>query len=201
MSFGKNDFQIVKEEKLYQGVFRLMRYHLRHRLFDGTWSTIFTRELLERASAAAVLPYDPVLDNVILIQQFRPGCIRDAVSPWLIEIPAGIIVNETPEEVAMHEAFEEAGCQISNLHSICEYYVSPGGSDEYLTLYCGKVDAANIKGVFGLAEENENIQVMNIPRTQAMEYLRENKIKTSPALLSLLWLESNRPMLLEKWEP
>lgn len=191
MKFGKKDFEIVKEEKLYQGVFRLMRYHLRHRLFDGSWSSIFTRELLERASAAAVLPYDPLLDHVILIEQFRPGSMRDATSPWLIEIPAGIIINETPEEVATHEAFEEAGCHVSDLHPICEYYVSPGGSDEYLTLYCAKVDAANIQGVFGLSTEHENIKVLNIPRKEALALAYDNKIKTSPALLSLFWLEMN----------
>lgn len=191
--FGKNDFEVSSKEVFYDGFFRLVRYHLRHKLFDGGWSEIFTREILERSSAAALLPYDPVLDHVILIEQFRPGSMNDSQSPWLIEIPAGIIgAQNTPQEIAIHEAFEEAGCQIESLHPICEYYVSPGGSNEYISIYCGKIDAKNAGGIHGLSSEHENIRAINVPRKEALQWVFTGKIKTAPAMVSLLWLELNK---------
>src|SRR4029079_17399724 len=139
--FTHQDYEIINREVLYKGVFTLARYSLRHRLFEGGQSEVMQREVLERLSATGVLPYDPVLDRVILIEQFRPGSLANPKSPWLIEIPAGIFRNnEQPDEVAYREADEEAGCKIEMLVPISEYFVSPGGSNEYIHLYCGKVD-------------------------------------------------------------
>lgn len=196
----KDDFELVKREVLYQGVFSLALYHIRHRLFNGEWSEVFQREMFERSSAAAVLPYDPTLDRVILIEQFRPGSIKDSVSPWLIEIPAGILTTEeTPEALARREAMEEAGCDIKKAELICDYYVSPGGSNEYLHLFCGEVDAREISGIFGLKDEHEDIRVMNIPAEEAFALLNSGKIKTSPAMMSLYWLQIHRERLQATW--
>lgn len=198
--FTHNDYEITDREVLYQGIFRLARYHLRHRLFKGEWSEAVQREVFERPSAAAILPYDPLLNRVILIEQFRPGALAEPTSPWLIEIPAGLLgYNEPPDQVASREAKEEAGCQILELEPICEYFVSPGGSNEYLNLYCGKVDASDIQGVHGLEHEQEDIRVMNIPLEDAFVLLRSGKIKTSPAIMSLLWLQLNYLKLQERW--
>lgn len=199
--FGKQDFEVVKREQLYSGVFTLSRLHLRHRLFNGGWSEVFTRELLERYSAAAVLPYDPILDRVILIEQIRPGSLTDAKTPWLVEIPAGVLVppDDTYEEVAHHEAEEEAGCSVSDLVPICEYYVSPGGSNEYIKIYCGRVDASHAEGVHGLKHEHEDIRVMNLSYSEAIEKLYRGEVKTSPATSALFWLQTNREMLRQRW--
>src|SRR5579862_5322879 len=114
--FGQDDYKIEKSEVLYQGVFRLLRYHIKQRLFNGGWSDVFTREVLERYSAAAVLPYDPILDRVILIEQFRPGSIKNPEGPWLLEIPAGILKeDDKPDQIAHSEAEEEAGCTLLDL--------------------------------------------------------------------------------------
>ncbi len=191
--FTQNDYEISQREVLYQGIFRLTRYHLRHRLFEGGWSDTMQREVLERYSAAAVLPYDPVLDRVILIEQFRPGSIADPESPWLIEIPAGILEkNEQPIEVAHREAIEEAGCDLRDLRLISEYFPSPGGSNEYIHIYCGKVDSKGIGGVHGLKHEQEDIRVLNLPTDEALQLLQSGKIKTSPAIIALLWLQLHR---------
>ena len=199
--FTQQDYKIIERKVLYQGVFTLVRLTLQHRLFDGTWSEQIQRELLERRSAAAILPYDPVLDRVILIEQFRPGSFADPQSPWLIEIPAGVLgKNEQPNEVAHREAIEEANCHISHLTPICEYFVSPGGTDEYLNLYCGKVDSRDIKGVHGLKNEHEDIRVINIPTDEAIAKFYAGQIKTSPAIIALLWLQSHRKQLQEEWQ-
>lgn len=194
-SFGKDDYEIVKREAVYSGIFTLARFQVRHRLFNGGWSETFVREVLERYSAAAVLPYDPVLDRVILIEQFRIGSKQ-----WLLEVPAGILVgDDTYENVAYHEAEEEAGCTLTELLPISEYFVSPGGATEYLHLYCGKVDATNIGGVHGLKHEHEDIRVLNISYDDAIKKLNAGEIKTSPAIISLLWLQINRTQLRKQW--
>lgn len=199
--FTHQDYEIIEREILYQGVFRLIRYTLRHRLFDGTWGEKVQREMLERRSATGILPYDPVRDRVILIEQFRPGSLADPQSPWLIEIPAGILgENEKPDEVAYREAMEEANCKILSLKPICEYFVSPGGTNEYLNLYCGKIDSQGIEGIYGLKHENEDIRVINISTDEAVDKFYTGQIKTSPAIIALLWLQIHRRELQEVWQ-
>jgi ADP-ribose pyrophosphatase len=197
-----SDVEIIKRDVLYQGVFRMMRYHLRHKRFDGDWSNVFTREVMERKSAAGVLPYDPILDQVILIEQFRPGALNHPENgPWLLEIVAGVYdESETPAEVAKRESVEEAGSDILDLHQICEYFVSPGGSDEYLHLFIGRVDASNAGGIHGLPEENEDIRTFAVSADEAFTMLQEGKIKTSPAIIALQWLQLNREWLKQLWQ-
>ncbi len=200
-SFTQNDYEVVSREVPFEGFFRMARYQIRFRLFNGGWSNIVTREIMERKSAAGVLPYDPVLDQVILIEQFRPGALANPPSPWLIETVAGVFEpNDKPADIAVREANEEAGCEILDLYPICEYFVSPGGSNEYFHLYCGRIDATNAGGVFGLAEENEDIRAVILPADEAFVWLQEGKIKTSPAIISLQWLLLNREWLRQLWQ-
>ena len=191
--FDQNDYEIVQRDTLYSGVFRLMRYHVRQRLFKGGWSEIYTREILERFSAAAVLPYDPVLDRVILIEQLRAGSLSNSKGPWLLEIPAGVLTGkETFISTAHQEAWEEAGCTLQALYPITEYYVSPGTSTEYLSVFCGKIDATGVGGIHGLAHEHEDIRVLDLAYHEALEKLQRGEIKTSPAIIALMWLQLNR---------
>jgi ADP-ribose pyrophosphatase len=200
-SFSKNDLEIIQREVLYQGVFRLARYHVRHRLFNGGWSRDFTRELFERKSAVAILPYDPVLDSVVLIEQFRIGAMASQQGPWILEIVAGIFDHdESPAEVALRESKEEANCEILDLQPICEYFVSPGGSNEHLQLFCGRVDASHAGGIHGLPEENEDIRAFTVPTDEAIRMIQEGKINTSPAIISLQWLQINRDRLKQLWQ-
>ena len=141
---------ILDKTVCYDGFFRIERYRLRHQLFRGGWSREITRELFERGHAAAVLPYDPLLDAVVLIEQFRIGALETPGDPWLLEIVAGVIdkPDETPEDVVRREAVEEANCVIQDIVHICDYFVSPGGTSECISLFCGKVDAAGVGGVW-----------------------------------------------------
>lgn len=200
--FSQNDYEIIKREEVYKGVFCLARYHLKIRTFAGERSPGFTREILERKSAVAILPYDPILDQVILIEQFRAGAIaHQPENPWLIEIVAGVYdKNESTQEVARRETEEEAGCKILDLYSICDYFVSPGGSNEYLHLFCGRIDARNAGGIYGLAHEHEDIRAFALPREEAYMLLTEGKIKTSPAIIALQWLQLNGEWLKQLWQ-
>jgi ADP-ribose pyrophosphatase len=113
-------------ETLFQGYFRVIRLHLTHAGFRGGTIGPFTRELLERGYAAAVLPYDPLTDHVLLIEQFRPAPVANHdPEPWLLEIIAGIIESgEAPEQVARREAQEEANCTLTDIVLLHECYIS-----------------------------------------------------------------------------
>ena len=201
--FSKQDVELIQREVLHQSVFCLARYELRHRLFNGEWSTRFSREILERKSAVAVLPYDPLLDKVVLIQQFRAGAIGSlhVATPWLIETVAGVYdENETPSQVALRESEEEAGCKILDLCLICDYFASPGGCNEHLFLFCGHINAAQVGGIHGLAEEHEDIRAFALPFDEAYALIEQGKIKTSPAIISLQWLLLNRERLRQQWQ-
>lgn len=200
-SFTQNDYEITKREVLYQGFFRMVKNHIRHKRFDNTWSQEFSREVLERQSAVGVLPYDPVLDQIVLIEQFRAGAIANPQSPWLVEIIAGIYQHDQqPKEVVKHEAQEEAGLELLDLYPVYEYFVSPGGSDEQFSLYIGRVNASQAGGLFGLPEENEDIRAFTLSLDDALDILRAGKIKTAPAIIALQWLQLNREWLRQLWQ-
>jgi ADP-ribose pyrophosphatase len=184
----------------YNGFFRLECYRLRHRLFSGAWSHELVREVFERGHAAAVLPYDPVHDQVVLIEQFRIGALEAPGGPWLLEIVAGVIdATETPQEVIRREAIEESGCTIHEIVPICEYLVSPGGSSERLTLFCGKVDASLAGGTHGLADEGEDTRVVVLEFAEAVAHLQAGKIKAAAPIIALQWLMLNREQLRRRW--
>jgi ADP-ribose pyrophosphatase len=193
--------EILEKIVCYDGFFRLERYRLRHRLFHGGWSREISRECFERGHAVAVLPYDPVLDAVVLIEQFRIGALDAPYDPWLLEIVAGVLdkPDETPEDVARREAVEEANCYIQEMVYICEYFVSPGGTSERISLFCGKVDATGVEGVYGLAEEAEDIRVIVVSFPEALAQLQAGNIKSAAPIIALQWLQLNHAQLRARW--
>ena len=192
--------EIAKREELFLGYFRIDRYHLRHRLFAGGMSAPFMREIFERGHAAAVLPYDPARDEVVLIEQFRPGALAAGFHPWLIEPVAGIIEpGESAESVARREAVEEAGCDIAALVPMHHYLTSPGGTSESCALFCGKVDAARAGGIHGLDDENEDIRVTAVPFAQARAWLDEGRLNNALTIIAIQWLALNREKLRADW--
>ncbi|WP_116475135.1 ADP-ribose diphosphatase [Zobellella maritima] len=195
-AFGRDDMQIVGRETAYRGFFRMLRLRLRHKLFGGGWSQILTRELFERGHAVAVLPYDPVRDEVVLVEQFRVGAIEQGDSPWLLEIVAGIVeAGESEEEVARREAGEEAGLTITTLTRALGYFSSPGGCSERITVFIGEVDASQAATHAGLATEGEDIRVLRVSRELAMTWLLAEKIDNAASVIALQWLELNRNRL------
>ncbi len=185
-------WKLNNHEVLFEKYFRLEEYSISHDLFAGGESNVFTREIFERGTVVAILPYDPERRKVVLIEQFRVGAIHDSDSPWLMECVAGVVESgEAEDEVAIRESQEEAGCDIKQLHQICKYYVSPGGTTETCALYCGIVDSEGVGGIHGLPEENEDIRVEVVDAEQAYQWVREGVIKSSATIMALQWLELN----------
>lgn len=194
----KYQWKLEKHLTLFEKYFKLDEYSITHELFAGGFSPVFTREIFERGTVVAVLPYDPVQRKVVLIEQFRAGAIDDTDGPWLIECVAGVIeTGESESEVALRECEEEAGCTISRLETISRYYVSPGGTSEHCSLFCGIVDSEGVGGIHGLPHEHEDIRVMVIDSAQAYGWVRDGKIRSSATIIALQWLELNEPRIIE----
>lgn len=194
-------FEILNKEIVYQGFFRVEKYRLKHTMFGGGWSAEMTRELFMRGSCVAVLLYDPDADKVVLIEQFRTGAILNPDKAWLVEIVAGAIEEgETAEEVAYRESLEEAGCEIQQLRVINEFYTTPGGSSEWITLFCGKVDSAQAGGIHGLDHEDEDILVRAVDFDEVYLMLENGEIDSAIPIIAIQWLALNRQKLKQEWE-
>ena len=192
--------EIRDKQTVFQGYFRVDRYLLRHELHEGGWSGEIKREVFERGHAAGLLGYDPARDEVLLIEQFRIGAYAANYPSWVTEIVAGIIEDgESPEDVVRREIVEEAGCEVGELIPIADYLVSPGGTSETMTLFCGRVDLKDAGGIHGLDHEQEDIRVLAMPRKEAVKRLRERRIKNSMTIIALQWLELNHEALRKSW--
>lgn len=193
-------FSIIRRESLHQGFLSLTRLELKHTLFSGGWSQTVQRELLERKNAVAVIPYDPVRDEIVLIEQFRVGAIADNERAWLIEIVAGEIEkDELPEEVALRETEEEAGLRIEKLQHCFDFYLSPGGSTEKISLYCGLVDSSGAGGIHGVSTEDEDIRVCAVKFSDAIRRLETGEIRSAIPLIGLQWMAMNRERIRSVW--
>lgn len=196
--FSRADVDIKKQETVFSGFFKMERYLLRHRLFKGGWSGDVQRELFVRGDAVGVLLYDPVRDAVALTQQFRIGCFENTTGPWVWEIVAGMMeTGEVPENVAVREVAEETGLRINatQLHNICRYYNSPGGSSARMQLFCSLCQLDAVEGVFGLPEENEDIRVQTFSADDAFKAVLSGDINNAAAVIALQWLQMNRQRL------
>lgn len=183
-------FRIIQQQTPYQGFFQLECYTLQHELFAGGWSGEFQREVLNRGHAVAVLLHDPASNNVLLVEQFRPGALQDEAGPWMLEIVAGMVEpGETNAEVARRESMEEAGCAVAEVEHILDYYPSAGGCSETIGLYYAPLDLSKVQpGVHGLDSENEDIRTHIIPLPQAIDWISHGKIKSSMTIIALQWL-------------
>ncbi|EKY3223690.1 ADP-ribose diphosphatase [Cronobacter dublinensis] len=200
VTFTKNDVEIIAREKLYRGFFSLDLYRFRHRLFNGEMSGEVRREIFERGHAAVLLPFDPVRDEVVLIEQIRIAAFDTSDTPWLLELVAGIIEpGETVEEVARREAMEEAGLDVGRVKKFMSYLASPGGTSERLSLLVGEVDATTAQGIHGLADENEDIRVHVVSREQAYLWVEEGRIDNAASVIALQWLQLHHHALRNEW--
>jgi ADP-ribose pyrophosphatase len=198
--YTRADVEILEQDWVFRGYFGVRQVILRHRKFDGSWSEAITRELFERGDAVAVLPYDVARDELILIEQFRPGALNDGGSPWMLELVAGVVEpDESDSEVAHREALEEAGCTLDKIELIATFYPSAGACTEQIRCFVGRVDSAPERGVFGLDEEHEDIKVHRVSCEQAFAMLHDNKVNNGHTLIALQWLALNHQALRKRW--
>ena len=204
--FDAKDVEIISRSLEHDGFLRIEHLQLRHRLFSGAWSDVFMRELQLKDPAVGVLLFDPDRDMLLLVRQFRVGMFNDTsghgdeVLGWPLEIVAGMGARgEQFEEVALRESKEESNCVPTDLIKICEYYNSPGGSNEKIILFCGRIDSRNAGGVYGLIEEHEDIEVQVLSYADAMRFIDSGEINNAMTIIALQWLQLHRQELLDSW--
>ena len=200
LRFGAQDVRVLKEETAWSGYFSIRRLTLQYRCFAGGWSEPQVREVFDRGDAVGVLPYDPVTDNVVLIEQFRPGALRGDDSPWMLELIAGVVEQgESDADVAHREAMEEAACELSELVPIATVLPSAGACSEQVRLFCGRVRSAGIGDVHGADHEGEDILVHAAPRDDALQMVTRDRIPNGHTLIALQWLQINGEALRQRW--
>ena len=193
--FHRDAVEVLSHDRPYVHYFALGETRLRHPLFGGGVSETVQRAGFHGGDAVTVLPYDPVRDRVMLIEQFRYGpYLRGDPHPWLLEPIAGRIdPGEAPPTTARREALEEAGLELRDLLEVGSYYASPGAVTEYVTSYVGLADLPDdAAGLGGLASEAEDIRAHVVPFDRLMELTASGEVDAGPLLISILWLERER---------
>jgi len=121
--FTSEDVEVIRRKDCHRGFLQVEQIKLRHRLHEGGWSGDLQREVMIREKAVGVLLFDPALDQLVMIRQFRIGLLGESGSPWILECVAGLIdTDETPERVAVRETEEESGLKPSELIKICFFF-------------------------------------------------------------------------------
>lgn len=199
-SFQVDDVQMLDQSTVYQGFFTINTYKFRHRLYNGGWSEVVSREMFERGHAVVVLPYNPNTDELVLIEQIRLGALPTSRTPWLLEAVAGMIdQGETHEAVARREAHEEAGLELGRLWPMLSYLSSPGGTTERIHIFLGELTHPVTTGVFGLAEEHEDIKVHSLSEPDAQKLLQAGAIDNAATVIALQWLALHKSQVRQQW--
>lgn len=179
----------------YRGFFSLRRMTIEHELYGGRMSPAVVREVLERSDVAAAVLFDPKLDKVVMVEQFRAGAYAAAQPPWVIDIVAGRIDgDQSPEEAIVREIGEETGLKAIELSFIGCYFTAPHLSSERVHLYCAQVDASEVTGTHGLAEEGENIRPLVLERAKAIQLFQSHTVSLW-AGLALGWIAGHPSLI------
>ncbi|MEO1733425.1 MAG: NUDIX domain-containing protein [Pseudomonadota bacterium] len=192
-----DDVVLHRHHRGYLNFFSFDDVDVQYRQHDGSMGPVVNRGVLLTGRAAVVLPYDPVLDTVLLVEQFRVGAYMiDDPAPWIWEAVAGMVdPGETPEQAARREAIEEAGIHLAALEPAGEAFSSTGSSTEYVHLYVGITDLSDVPETGGLAEEGEDIRSQKFSFDELMHMLDSQQLRALPLVSLANWLARHRDRL------
>lgn len=203
-SFSKDDVTIHSKNRIFKKRFAIDEYIVSYKKFKGGRTHEVVREIFERdANAVAILPYDAIKDEVVLIEQFRPGALNNNKSPWLFEVVAGMIdEGESIFDAAKRELFEESGLELTSeddLYFVNSCYPSPGGTSEIVHIFIANIDSNKFLENAGLDCEDEDIRVFKIKSDEAFFHVKDGSICNCAALVSLMALQINKDEIKEKF--
>jgi nudix-type nucleoside diphosphatase (YffH/AdpP family) len=183
--------RIVAIDTLHEGWGKLLK--LRIELPDGH---VLTREVEDHGAAVAVLPYDPERRMAVLVRQFRAPVFLVTQTAEVLEAPAGMLDEDDPEACARREAGEEVGLSLRDLERVGAAWASPGVSTECIHLFLAPYSARDRSGAGGgLAEEHENITVMEMPLAELGEMAQRGELADLKTLALVQTLRLRRPEL------
>lgn len=193
MTAPKLSARLLRSTRLADGFLKVDRCEFDTDLHRGGTQQV-KREVMHRGHAVGVLAYDPVRDEVVLINEFRPGCLIAGDPPFTDGLVAGAIDgNETAVEAAVREMQEEAGLELSQpivVHPGA--FVSSGGTSEKIAIVFGRVDASRAGGVHGNPHEGEDILTVVLPADEFIARVRCGEITDMKTLLAGYWFAEHR---------
>ena len=172
------------------------RYLLKNVTFDyrrgnGEWQTQ-TREIYDRGNAATLLPYNLALRTVVLVRQFRLPAYLNGHDDLIIETAAGMLDNASPEQRIRAEVEEEAGYRLHHVKKVFEAFTTPGAVTEKLHFFVAEYDPSmRIGNGGGLADEGEDIEVMELPIDQALAMIADGRIVDAKTIMLLQYAALN----------
>jgi len=176
----------IRKEVLSDQWYTLNRYTYEYHKEDGSWETQ-QREAYDRGNGAAILLYHPIKRTVILTRQFRmPTYVNNNTTGMMIEVCAGVLDDQDPVSCIQNEVMEETGFRIKNVQKVFEAYMSPGAVTEILHFFIAPYDdSMKIGKGGGLADETENIEVLELPMTDALKMVKEGLIRDAKTIMLL----------------
>ncbi|MFG6403671.1 NUDIX domain-containing protein [Microbacterium sp. P04] len=185
---GNPRVRVRAVELLASGWHVLRKTTLDYQDSDGEWATQH-RETYDRGNGATVLLYDAELRTVLLTRQFRfPVYVNDHPDGMLVETAAGLLDDDDPETAIRREAEEETGVTIGRVEHVFDVYMSPGSVTERLHFFAAPYDAATRTGDRGgLAEEGEDIEIVELGIDEARQWIRDGRIQDAKTIMLLQW--------------
>jgi ADP-ribose pyrophosphatase len=196
MTRAKLTARIKSSTRLSDGFIKLDRIEFDTAMHAGGSQTV-VREIAHRGHAVGVLGYDPIRDEVVLINEFRPGCLVAGDPPFTDNVVAGGMGDhESPLDAAVREMLEETGLELRDpVLAHPGAYVSSGGTTEKIAIVVGVVDTSNAGGVHGNADESEDILTVVVPWLDFIQRVRAAQITDLKTLVAAYWLAEHRDRL------
>jgi len=183
MSAQRPNIRNLREELLSDNWYILKKYTFELQRSDGTWQTQ-SREAYDRGNGAAILLYNKVKGTVVLTRQFRLPVYINGHDGLLIEAAAGLLDDASPEARIIAEAEEETGFHVTAVEKVFEAYMSPGSVTEKLYFFIAEYTDDDRSGTGGgLADEGEDIQVLEWPFEKALAAIRSGEIQDAKTIM------------------
>jgi nudix-type nucleoside diphosphatase (YffH/AdpP family) len=181
--------QIEKTEILSDNWYILKKVTFSIQKKDGSFQQQ-SREAYDRGNGAAILLYDKSTGNVILTRQFRlPSFLNGNETGMMIEVCAGLLDNDNPENCIKRETEEETGYKVSHVEKIFEAYMSPGAVTEILHFFIGEYSKEmKINDGGGLDDEGEDIEVLELSFDEALKMIETGEIKDAKTIMLLQYV-------------
>ncbi|MES2726569.1 MAG: GDP-mannose pyrophosphatase NudK [Bacteroidota bacterium] len=182
--------KILNTEILSDNWYILKKITFEYLKKDGSWITQ-SREAYDRGNGATILLYHKEQQTVILTQQFRlPTYINGNEKGLLIEACAGLLDEDNAEDCIRRETEEETGYKITDVRKIFEAYMSPGSVTEILHFFIAEYTKdMKVNEGGGVAHEEENIEVLEIPVQDALQMIETGKIKDAKTIMLLQYIK------------
>lgn len=186
------NIKIQKTELLSDNWYLLNKVTFDYLKKDGNWVSQ-KREVYDRGNGAGILLYNKQEKTIILTRQFRlPAYLNGNKTGMMVEVCAGLLDEDHPEQCIIRETEEETGYRISSVKKIMETFVSPGAVTEILHLFIGEYDASmKVNEGGGLEHEQEEIEVLEMPFEKAFNMIATGEIKDAKTIILLQYAKIN----------